>query len=617
MKIELKRSYLSIGELECPTLPDFTVMTGQNGAGKTHLLQALQAGHAVVLGIGKNSIELYDLASFQPNTGGGGHVSIDLAKSTAQHYLECHEGRPLIDVAREIYEQFKSKHENRQGKEEGDEFDRALRRRIMKVPDFSSFPTSYSKGADTYENALRDLVWGGLKERVGQVGSHGNRRNIPFGGDPVSLISMAMKQSGKLPHELTREDITRSAHYAGNIIENKISRIFREYKLDQYEWAHTQFETRRHAVSLDDVLAEYHQNYPPPWDTLRDVMARMREVTGENCLFDFDFSDPARIRLGIGNFREFKFGAKMTNRTTREQYGLETLSSGEKILMTLCLTAFNQRLGGRRPKLLLLDELDAMLHPSMIRALVEVLMSLFVEQGSKVVMTSHSPMTVAALPEAEVFRVDREGAKIRLVSTSAAQAVEELSEGLATVDAGLRIAALSGKADVTILTEGHNARHLQRWVELNFPQEVQVFDKLPAHTNKNQLFSYGLMLGAMQPETHFVVVWDCDASKEAQKLLEQLPVNAKVTPFSFCKRDNQIAKYGIENNYEEDVLAPFSVKISDNDGRELSRNFNSRRKTEFADHVRQNGDETYFKYFEELRAVVTGILDLTKRNFEQ
>lgn len=64
MKIELNRSYLSINELECPTLPDFTVLSGQNGAGKTHLLQALQEGHAVVPGIDENSIELYDLASF-------------------------------------------------------------------------------------------------------------------------------------------------------------------------------------------------------------------------------------------------------------------------------------------------------------------------------------------------------------------------------------------------------------------------------------------------------------------------------------------------------------------------------------------------------------------------
>ena len=616
MKIELKRRYLSISELICPKLPDFTVLTGKNGVGKTQFLQALQAGYAAVSGIDKRSIELYNLASFQPNEAGGGHASFDLARSTAQHYLNSHEGKSLVDVAREIYDQFRTKHENL-GKERGDAFDRDVRSRIMRVPDFSAFPMSYLKGADSYENALRRLVWTPLKERVRQDISTGTRRNSPFRGDPVALISSAMKQSGTLPHEVTRENIGQAAHYAGNIIENKISRIFCEYKRDQYEWMHRQFEIRRIAVSRDDLLSEYHKRYPPPWDTLREVMARMREVAGESCLFDFDFSDPADIHLGLDNFNDFKFRAQMTNRATGEQYGLESLSSGEKILMTLCLAAFNQRLGGGRPKLLLLDELDAMLHPSMIRALVEVLVSLFVEQGSKVVMTSHSPMTVAALPGAEVFRVDREATRIRIVSASSTEAIDELSEGLATVDAGLRIAALSGKVDVTILSEGHNARHLQRWMELMFPQDVQVFDKLAAYTNKDQLHSYGLMLGAMRPETHFVIVWDCDATNHAQKLSEQLPANAKVVPFVFSKRENRIARKGIENNYEEDILRPFSVTISDSEGRELSRDFNGRRKTEFADHVRQNGDETYFKYFEELRALVAAILESTKGSEKQ
>ena len=616
MKIELRRSYLSITELECPELPDIAVLTGQNGAGKTQLLEALEGGEAAVPGIGRNSIELYDLASFQPNSFTG-NASITLARATAEHYLESHEGKPLIDVAREIYQQFKTRHENLLGKDERDAFERDLRRRILRVPDFSSFPTGHSKGADTYENSLRDHVWVPLKERARETWSSGNRQRDGFRGDPTALITLAMKQSRKLPHEVTREDMSRAALFAGNVIANRISQVFSEYKRRQYEWAHTQFETRGHAVSLDDVLAEYSKRYPPPWETLRDVIARMREVTGESCLFDFEFSDPAHISLGISNFREFKFGTEMTNMTTGEQYGVDSLSSGEKILMTLCLAAFNQRLGGRRPKLLLLDELDAMLHPTMIRALVEVLKSLFVEQGSKVVMTTHSPITLAALPEAEVFRLDREGTKVRLVSTSTAEAVEELSEGLATVDAGLRIAALAGDAEVTILTEGHNARHLQRWVELNFPKGVQLFDKLPAHTCDSQLFSYGLMLGAMQPETHFVVVWDCDASKRAQELAKLLPINAKVTPFAFRKRDNRIAKGGIENNYDEEILAPYSVTTSDNDGRELNRNFNGRRKTEFAGHVRRNGDETYFRHFEDLRVVISGILSATGRSAKQ
>ena len=51
IEITLKRPYLSIGSLSCPQLPDFTVLTGRNGAGKTQLLQAINSGKATVLEI--------------------------------------------------------------------------------------------------------------------------------------------------------------------------------------------------------------------------------------------------------------------------------------------------------------------------------------------------------------------------------------------------------------------------------------------------------------------------------------------------------------------------------------------------------------------------------------
>ena len=109
----------------------------------------------------------------------------------------------------------------------------------------------------------------------------------------------------------------------------------------------------------------------------------------------------------MGNYEQFSFKAEMTNRTTGARYNLDSLSSGEKVLMALCLSSFNRYLGRRQPKLLLLDELDAVLHPSMVAALVTTLKSLFVPQGTRVLMTSHSAMTVAALDEADIFRVVR------------------------------------------------------------------------------------------------------------------------------------------------------------------------------------------------------------------
>ena len=195
----------------------------------------------------------------------------------------------------------------------------------------------------------------------------------------------------------------------------------------------------------------------------------MRGAAGADGLFDFEFSDPDDYELHMGNYEQFGFKAEMTNRITGAQYELNSLSSGERVLMALCLASFNQYLGRRRPKLLLLDELDAVLHPSMVAALVSTLKTLFMAQGTKVLMTSHSPMAVAALDEADIFRVVRTSGHVEVSRTTKSDAISELSEGLATVDVGLRIAAYDG-AKVTILTEGTQRQTPQEMGRVELPR---------------------------------------------------------------------------------------------------------------------------------------------------
>ena len=276
--------------------------------------------------------------------------------------------------------------------------------------------------------------------------------------------------------------------------------------------------------------------------------------------------------------------------------------------MALCLASFNQYLGRRRPKLLLLDELDAVLHPSMVAALVTTLKSLFVAHGTKVLMTSHSAMIVAALDETDIFRVARKAGCVAVSSTTKLEAINELSEGLATVDAGLRIAAYD-EAKVTILTEGHNTRHIKRWVQLNFPQDVHVFDELTEHRNNSQLLAYGRLLGRMNTNTHFVIVWDCDAADQAETLRAELNSAARVTPFAFSRRsDNEIARHGIENAYDEKVLEPFSLTKTDHQGKFLGRALLKGRKAEFASYVLQRGTNEFFTHFHDLHVVISKLL---------
>ena len=197
---------------------------------------------------------------------------------------------------------------------------------------------------------------------------------------------MAMKLAEKLPHELTYDDIMRASHFGGETLANSVSEVFTTYKVDQFVWTHKRIETEH--IPFDELRTKYRTKYPPPWETLRRILSELRDAAGDDGLFDFDFSDPDDHVLNMGNYERFSFTSEMTNRTTGAKYDLDSLSSGEKILMALCLVSFNQYLGRRPPKVLLLDELDAMLHPSMIAALVRTLRGMFLPKGTKVLMTS-------------------------------------------------------------------------------------------------------------------------------------------------------------------------------------------------------------------------------------
>ena len=611
MRIELNQPYKSISTLTTEELPDFAILIGRNGAGKTQLLGALKERQAVIPGIGTDEIESYDMVSFHPPNASRADRQVNqFAQVTADAYLSPPSGQPPIETAEAIFYQFVSEIGRDSGAQARDDFERNLKVEIRRLPNFAVF--AVDDQVSPYKKTLYELVLAPLNQaNTGrQRGRSSNKSNNSFNGNQAALLSAAMKLTGKIPHELTRGDIMRASHCEGETMSNSISEVFAAYKVDQFIWAHKRIEKEH--VRFDELITEYRTKNPPPWETLREILSEMRDAAGDEGLFSFDFSDPDDFDLSVENYERFSFTAEMTNRTTGARYDLDSLSSGEKILMALCLVSFNQYLGRRPPKLLLLDELDAMLHPSMVAALVRTLKTLFVSQGTKVLMTSHSAMTVATLDEDDIFRVVRTGGSLKVSRTTKSEAINELSEGLATVDVGLRIAAYDG-AKVTILTEGNNVKHLKRWAHLYFPKDVHVFEGLESYSSDSQLLTYGRLLGRLNTNTHFVVVWDCDATGKAEALRGELPSSTRVTPFAFARRENTIARNGIENNYCEDILEPYSTKTTGSDDKLLSRGFQSNRKTEFANHVLREGTPQYFANYQDLHDIVSGILGPTEK----
>jgi ABC-type glutathione transport system ATPase component len=86
----------------------------------------------------------------------------------------------------------------------------------------------------------------------------------------------------------------------------------------------------------------------------------------------------------------------------------------------------------KHPKLLLLDEIDAPLHPSMARTILDIIIkTLLGVYGIEVLATTHSPSTVALAPEDALYAM-REG-QPGLTKVTKDEALSILTVGVPTL----------------------------------------------------------------------------------------------------------------------------------------------------------------------------------------
>ena len=596
MKLQLRKPYLSIGQLDKFELPDFAVLIGRNGIGKTQLLDAIKNNHISVSGSVDSDIQKYDFNSFQPKSSDPANWKIiNLFDLVIQKFFSpSDDSTALVEVARKIHEDKTSKFANDLSKL--DEFDQIAHENFYK-----NLRANEIVSCGDYIREIREKVF--IPATTFNFTRANQNQSVTS-----SLLPLAMKISGKLPHLLKEEDFFNATNYEGDTIANRLNEIFITYKLEQFVWAHR--ESEKYEKSVMTLLLEYGKKIPAPWIKLRDHLESLRVLFDSDELFNFEFTDPENDVINFSSFQQYQFQTEFRNLQTGNIYPLENLSSGEKILMSLCMATFNRKMGRRQPNLILLDELDAVLHPSMIKAYIYCLKEFMVKNGTRVIIATHSATTVSMLEEGEIFRIERERNNINVVQVSKSNAVSELSEGLATIDNGLRIAASSKAVPITILTEGNNTLHLKKWSQLFFPDKVSVFDELPNHRNNNQLEAYGRLLAKMKINSHILIVWDCDAKRHAKRLTEELTNTQNVTAFYFEQRSDTIESRGIENKYDNKYLSNFTTDSYDARTNKLvSRTMSSKNKKDFAEHVNKSGTKDHFEHFDDLNNAVEKILE--------
>ncbi|MBN8570233.1 MAG: AAA family ATPase [Ignavibacteria bacterium] len=340
MRISLDHNYKALTPFDIE-LPNFTIITGLNGSGKTQLLFGLYDGNNMdsFIDVQENSVKLFPKRYVQLN-------SLIPKKS------------PLITQ-------------------------RTLDEESTKV--FNTY--------QNYKNAKQrrpDTTWDNYQQ------SHVNiieKISISSGKDIENLILEDFHDYYPLDDNLHGKDLFQEnfskliVRYFNKKEENEF-RMFRK----QHRGENIQF------LSDDEFFAH---NGEPPWLIINKILNESK--------LDFRVEPP--------KVKNADYDLKLINTITGSEVQFTELSSGEKVLMSLVFILYNSNLDVEYPKLLLMDEPDGPLHPSMAKQFLDVIQNVFVkDKGVKVIITTHSPSTVALAPEESLFVMNKFKPKIEKVT---------------------------------------------------------------------------------------------------------------------------------------------------------------------------------------------------------
>ena len=406
-------------------MPEFALLIGPNGAGKSHFLQGIESGaiHCDVLGpisplqvpprpLGAHVPGVRLLRNDDPAPEG---LTVGLKTEPNQLFqtgpLAAFTSQQALDLANIRVQLL--------GPLEGD-LAEALGGPLSEVAD-----SSVSALRMPYDELLAAARAKGLtvnEEKVLQlfqkVDGEAEKTSMSQGGvETVRRARLIAKKLQRPVIALSDEQVTLAGSWgAFGLFDTHFVRVFLEYRDKRFLNAFQRAaggDQARHALSDDEFERRWGQ---PPWERVSEALAsfhlpyRVKEPSThpqQEVYFRLERSDGVPIEFG-------------------------NLSAGEKVLIRFALSAFQvdeARVNVTVPKLLLLDEVDASLHPQNVHRLLGAIESGFVDSmGVAVIMSTHSPTTVALAPEGAIFEITETDRVPRSVTKQ--QALNRLTVGL-------------------------------------------------------------------------------------------------------------------------------------------------------------------------------------------
>lgn len=367
MKYKLETKYKSLKPFEIE-LPNFVILTGINGVGKTQVLYALTQNH-------------------------GQLAKITVADQIIQNHqikyidklLTPNDIHPIDRHSFDESEDFELRHQ----------LFPAYSLLINYLSEFGQLPKSYEiyqqHNNERYGNQLvNPVIFEKIREFIGDI-------------------------STNQPHDFDFFKNNFPRNYRPQVNElftHNFSQIFKTYQNLIFKNEFNQFRSERKGKNIaflqEDEFIQVNGN--PPWEIINNII--------ETATLDYMFDVPNDYDPNI------TYQPKFIKKSTGDSVQISELSSGEKILISLAFALYNKDYVNQIPNLILLDETDASLHPSMTKQYLNILKDVFVKDlGIKVIITTHSPSTVALADEQDIFVVENSEQRIRKCSKDEALSV--------------------------------------------------------------------------------------------------------------------------------------------------------------------------------------------------
>ncbi len=248
------------------------------------------------------------------------------------------------------------------------------------------------------------------------------------------LAAVVEASIAKPKNQITKEDIGEHLPidyigYTTKINANEgLNQIFQLYYTKVAESRNRQIPEDKIKIALG----------PAPWEILNKMLEEAR--------FPYIIREPQSI---IGDY-ELKF-VKKNNSSIKIDFS--DLSSGEKMLIAILIWMYNTGHNNRLPKLMLLDEPDAHLHPSMTKQFFDVIENVLVKQFNvRVIITTHSPSSVSMVSPEYLYEMSPDEPRVKKLR-SKEYGINLLTEGLITVKSNTKYVLVEDDEDAKFYNE--------------------------------------------------------------------------------------------------------------------------------------------------------------------